>query len=85
MIETIVNQIVIWLPSLTSILGIITTAKIAVDKIYASITQLREDAKIKELKQQLETSINENKQIKEELDLLLDEIHKIKDYRGKRK
>lgn len=81
MVDAIINQIIIWLPSLASILGIITTAKIAVEKIYASINQLKSDANIQRLKSDLERSIAENKEIKEELDLLLDEIHKIKNYR----
>lgn len=84
MVDVIINQIIIWLPSLASILGIITTAKIAVDKIYASINQLKSDANIKRLKSDLEKSIEENKEIKEQLDLLLDELHKIKNYRENR-
>lgn len=80
MIDYLVANVSIWVPSLVSILGIVFTTL----KSMGVFKQLREDKTFKELKAELKACKSELKEVKEELDIIIDENKKIKDYRVNR-
>lgn len=86
--EFIIGLIVTWGPALTAVLGVVTTVIVALGKTKDAIDSLKQDETFKQLKNELSTNIQENETIKsqiaeqsKQMDLLLDELTKIKDYR----
>ena len=81
MIEILMNYISIWLPSIVAIFGTVATLLAALSKTKSAINELKKDDILKALKEDLEKSIKDNQEIKEQNDLLIDELKKIKNYR----
>lgn len=79
--EIILSFIVTWAPSVTAILAVVSTVLIAVKKTKDAVDALKDDATMKQLKQELRDSISQNETIKEQNDIIIDELTKIKDYR----
>lgn len=79
-VNFLVTQISIWLPSITSVLGIITTIILSINKCKATIQEIRNTNDFKELKNALEIECKNNKELHTQLELLTDQIAKIKDY-----
>lgn len=80
--EYILSLASIWAPSLVAILGIITTILVAIGKTKDAIDKLKDDKSFKDLKEELKKSITTNEEIKQQNDLLLDELSKVKNYRA---
>ena len=76
----ILEQLMIWAPTVVSILGIVTTVILAINKCVDAIEALKKDSTIKELNEKLQEEIRENKELKENVSLMLDKITQIKDY-----
>lgn len=78
--DILLEQVVIWAPSVVSILGIVFTTL----KSMGVFKQLREDKTFQELKAELKACKNELKEVKEELDIIVDDKKKVKEYRKNR-
>lgn len=82
----------IWMPSLTAILGIVTTILLALSKIKTAIEDLKKTDVLQTLSEDLKKSLNDNealkeqnKDLREQYDILIDELKKIKNYRESKK
>lgn len=91
-VQIIVSYISIWMPAITAVLGIVGSVIVAINRIKASavetkaaIAELKKDETIKALRADVEASLKENKAIREQYDILIDELKHIKDYRENRK
>ena len=71
----------IWMPSLTAILGIVTTILLALSKIKTAIKDLKKTDVLQTLSEDLKKALNDNEALKEQNDILIDELKKIKHYR----
>lgn len=78
--EIFIEYLAIWAPSLVSILGVVTTIIIAINKVVTAYNNLNKDETLKEVRNQLKESIKTNKELNEKYDLLLDQLTKIKNY-----
>lgn len=81
MIEIISSYIAIWLPSLVSIVSLIGVVLTALSKTKTAINELKQDQTFKDLGTQLKANMEQNNEIKEQYDIIIDELTKIKDYR----
>lgn len=88
LVSIIINYASIWAPSLTAIAGVITMACTAMSKVSESIEnskkaieELKNSEEIKKLKDELRRQTNVNNELKEQLDLLIDHIEKVDNYR----
>lgn len=81
LIEIIVSQVSIWLPSLVSVLGVVVAILSALSKAKAGIEEFKQDKTVKNLSNDLGRALEENKEIKQELDIVIDELKKIENYR----
>ena len=82
----------IWMPSLTAILGIVTTILLAISKIKTAIEDLKKTDVLQTLSKDLKKALNDNealkeqnKDLREQYDILIDELKKIKNYRENQK
>ena len=76
----ILEQLMIWAPSVVSILGVVCTVLVAINKCADALENLKKDSTIKQLKQQLEDEVKGNKELKENVSLMLDKMTQIKNY-----
>lgn len=83
--EMIIALISVWCPALVAVLGVVSTVLIAIGKTKDAIDTLKQDTTFKTLAIDLQTVISQNETLREQNDLLLDEITKIKDYRKNQK
>ena len=75
----------IWMPSITAILGIVTTILLALSKIKTAIEDLKKTDVLQTLSEDLKKALNDNEALKEQNDILIDELKKIKNYRESQK
>lgn len=75
----------IWMPSLTAILGIVTTILLTLSKIKTAIEDLKKTDVLQTLSEDLKKALNDNEALKEQNDILIDELKKIKNYRESQK
>lgn len=80
-VSLILEYASIWMPSVTAILGIVTTTLLAVSKVKTAIDDLKKTDELAALCKELKAVRDENKELKEQYDILIDEITKIKNYR----
>lgn len=85
LVTIIVNYVSIWMPALTAVIGIISAVIIAIGKVKTAVSELKQDDTIKSLRKDLEASIKENKAIREQYDIIIDELKNIKAYRENKK
>lgn len=83
--EIIITLITTWGPALVAVLGVVSTVLVAIGKTKDAVESLKQDATFKSLAADLQTAITQNETLREQNDLLLDEITKIKDYRENQK
>lgn len=81
MLEIIAEYAAIWAPSITAVLGIVASVLIAMAKIKSAVTTIKDEKTIQELNSKLETQLVDNKVLRQQVDLLLDRITKIENYR----
>lgn len=84
-ITTLVEMIIIWLPSLVSILGIVATLCGAFAKTKAAIAELKDSEELKSATSEMKRLASENQELIRNQKLLLDEITKIKGYSDAKK
>jgi hypothetical protein len=84
-VSIIINYASVWMPSVTAILGIVTTTLLAISKTKTAIDDLRKTDILKTLSNDLKKALSDNKELKEQNDILIDELKKIKDYRESKK
>lgn len=80
-VRLILEYVSIWMPSVTAMLGIVTTTLLALSKVKAAIDDLKKTDVLKTLSEDLKKALSDNKELKEQNDILIDELKKIKDYR----
>lgn len=80
-VTLILEYVSIWMPSVTAILGIVTTTLLAISKVKDAIEDLKKTDILKTLSEDLKKALSDNKELKEQNDILIDEIKKIKNYR----
>jgi uncharacterized coiled-coil protein SlyX len=81
MLEIIAEYAAIWALSITAVLGIVASVLIAMAKIKSAVHTIKDEKTIQELNSKLETQLTDNKILREQVDLLLDRITKIENYR----
>lgn len=91
-VSIILEHASIWMPSLTAILGIVTTILMALSKIKTAIEDLKNTDVLQTLSEDLKKALDDNKvlrqqneEFREQCDILIDEITKIKNYRESKK
>jgi predicted histidine transporter YuiF (NhaC family) len=84
-IELILSYVSIWMPSLTAIIGIVTSILIALSKVREATEELKKDETIKNLANEVNALLRENKAIREQYDIIIDELKKVKNYRENKK
>lgn len=87
-VSIIINYASIWAPSLVAIAGVITTVITAISKVAEAIEntkkaaeELKNSEDIKKLKDEVLRQTNVNNELREQLDLLIDHIEKVDNYR----
>jgi peptidoglycan hydrolase CwlO-like protein len=80
-IQLIMQYISIWMPSVTAIFGIISAVIIAMNRVKTAVDEIKQEDTIKRLSSELKDAMRENKAIREQLDILIDEVKKVKNYR----
>ena len=85
LVSIIINHASIWMPSVTAILGIVTTTLLALSKVKTAIEDLKKADVLKTLSEDLKKALSDNKELKEQNDILIDELKKIKNYRESKK
>ena len=83
--EAMATYVSIWLPSAVAIIGTVSTVLIAISKIKSSVEELKKTDILKTLASDLKKSLRDNKELKEQNDILIDELKKIKNYRESKK
>ena len=79
-ITTLIEMIIIWLPSLTAIFGIVATILSALGKTKKAIAELKDSTELREATAEMKRLSTENKELIRNQKLLLDQITKIKGY-----
>lgn len=80
-INIIVSQISIWLPSVTAILGTVIVLIKSLASAKAAIDQVKNTAVFNQLNTKLQKQVSQNAQIRQQLDIVIDQLKQIKDYR----
>lgn len=80
-IEMITTYVSIWMPSLVAIIGIVGTIFGSLKKTKDAIAEFKQDETLKKLNSELKEAIAENKEIKQELDIVIDQLAKVENYR----
>ena len=79
--EIIMQYVAMWAPAIAAVLAIVSSALLSISKVKTAIDNLKQDDTIKNLTSKLSEALRENKEIKKELDVLIDKITKIEHYR----
>ncbi len=85
LIRIIVEYVAIWAPSLVAILSVISTSIPALIKTKEALVKLKNDETIKNLSETCEKQAKENAELRKSVDLMLDELTKIKGYAEEKK
>ena len=87
--DTIINYIATWIPSLTSIVGIVMVVISTLKKVDDMSNRFKNDTTINDIEAAMKKIADQNEKIKQknlelvyQNDLLIDELKKIKNYRG---
>lgn len=81
MLEIIAEYAAIWAPSITAVLAVVASVLMAMAKIKSAVTTIKDEKTIQELNSKLEAQLVDNKVLRQQMDLLLDRITKIENYR----
>lgn len=84
-IELILSYVSIWMPSLTAIIGVVASVLVALSKVKSATEELKKDETIKNLANEVNALLRENKAIREQYDIIIDELKKVKNYRENKK
>lgn len=82
-IEMILAQVAIWLPSLAAVLGVVLLVIKGVQQVREFIASFKSEEITKELtniRKELKVVIDENAELKRAQRILIDKLTKIKDY-----
>ena len=80
-VSLIIEYASIWMPSIAAMLGIVATTLLAISKVKTAIDELKKTDTLETLSKDINAVLDENKNLKEQCDILIDEITKIKNYR----
>lgn len=84
-ITTLIEMLIIWLPSLTAILGIVATIMSAFGKTKKAIAEIKDSTELKEATAEMKRVAAENQELIRCNKLLLDQITRIKGYADTKK
>lgn len=79
--EIIMEYIAIWAPAITAVLATVASALLAFGKVKKAVNDLKQEETINQLKIKLTEQVKENKEIREQLDIVIDQLTKIENYR----
>ena len=85
MLEIIAEYAAIWAPSITAVLAVVASVLMAMAKIKSAVHTIKDEKTIQELNSKLEAQLIDNKVLRQQMDLLLDRITKIENYRETQK
>lgn len=85
MLEIIAEYAAIWAPSITAVLAVVASVLMAMAKIKSAVTTIKDEKTIQELNSKLEAQLIDNRVLRQQMDLLLDRITKIENYRETQK
>lgn len=80
-IEMITTYASIWVPSLVAVVGMVGTIFGSLTKTRDAIKEFKDDESVKNLNKELKQALADNKEIKQELDIVIDQLAKIENYR----
>lgn len=81
LLEIIVTHVSIWMPSIVAALGVVMAILTALAKVKGAIEEFKQDKTVKNLSNDLKKALEENRELKQELDIVIDELKKIENYR----
>lgn len=84
-ISTLIEMLIIWLPSLTAILGIVATIITSLGKTKKAIAELKDSTELRDATKEMKRLAAENQELIHNQKLLLDQITKIKGYADAKK
>lgn len=84
MIELILEYIAIWLPSIVAAGGVAYTVVTAISRATKALDEFKKTDEINELKNVIQEQSKKLAVQQEQLDIIIDELTKIKDYRESR-
>lgn len=84
MIEIILNYAAIWLPSIVAMGGIVYTVLTTISKVVKALESFRKTDDINELRNIVQEQCQRQGIQQEQLDIIIDELAKIKGYRESR-
>lgn len=91
-VEIIIQHASIWAPAVTAVIGIVSALLMATKEVRSAMAatrlalkELKQEDTIKKLTNEIKTAAAENKAIREELDIIVDELKRIKNYRELKK
>lgn len=84
-VSIITNYASIWMPSVIAILGIVASTLFAISEVKTAIEHLKKTDVLVTLSEDLKQALRDNKELKEQNDILIDELKKIKNYRESKK
>ena len=86
-IALIINQVTIWGPAITAIIGIVITlikqakdTKASINEIKSAAKEIRDEKSIQELVRELQVSRADNEELKRQNKLILEQLTKVKNY-----
>lgn len=80
-LHIILNYISIWLPAVVAVFSTVGTVLVALNKFKAAVDEFKKEDVLKALRADLSKAIKDNEDIKQQNDILIDELKKIKNYR----
>lgn len=83
-IELVLEYVAIWLPSIMAAGGIVYTVLAAISKTAKALEEFKKSDEIKELKNVIQEQSQKLEIQQAQLDIIIDELTKIKDYRESR-
>ena len=82
--QTLINYIItyasMWAPAVTAVIGIIVLFIKGFKTIKNTVTEIKDEQSIKDLKSEVENQNMINKQIRDELRTVTEQLQKVKDY-----
>lgn len=81
LIQLVVSYISIWVPALVATIGTVAAILAALGKTKAAIAEFKKDDTMKQLSADLKKALSDNAELKQQQDIIIDELKKVENYR----
>lgn len=81
LIAIIVSYVSIWMPALIAVIGTVAAILTALGKFKAAMQEFKNTDTLKQLGADLKKALNENAELKQQQDIIIDELKKVENYR----